>query len=330
MTIQFVALDHLNVVVEKALTNLSIDKQERDIIRQVLMYAEMRGSSQGLIKIKERSILPEKDCTDIELENKTPSIARINGGGHTGMFILHQATLAAVSCVKATGIAIVSTHNTRSSTGAIGFYATKLAQWGYIAMVLTSSPKVMAIEGGIDPVVGTNPIALAIPTNNEPLVLDMATAATTWFAVINARDQSRNLATNTAIDANGQPTINPHDAMKGALKTFGGAKGSGLALMFEFLTSVLGHTSLFGNAEDNRSNTIIAIDPEAIESGFSNRASDLIQRLKASRQNQVNGEGESSFRLPGERSNARAAQCLSSNRISIDAGLYKHLTELAQ
>ena len=99
MTKQLVALDHLNLVVDKALMNLSIDRQERDIIRQVLMYAEMRGSSQGLIKIRERTILPDKNCTDLQLENKTPAIARINGGGHTGMFVLHQATLAAARCV---------------------------------------------------------------------------------------------------------------------------------------------------------------------------------------------------------------------------------------
>lgn len=330
MTKQLVALDHLNLVVDKALMNLSIDRQERDIIRQVLMYAEMRGSSQGLIKIRERTILPDKNCTDLQLENKTPAIARINGGGHTGMFVLHQATLAAARCVKATGIAIVSTHNTRSSTGAIGFYANELAQSGYVAMVLTSSPKVMAIEGGIEPVVGTNPIALAIPTNSEPLVLDMATAAATWFSVINAKDQSLCLAADTALDSIGQPTTDPNEAMKGALKAFGGAKGSGLGLMFEFLTSVLGNASLFGDAEDNRGNTIIAIDPETIESGFSNRASELIRRLKASCQNQNNGHKESSIRLPGEQSSARAARCLAANEISIDKGLYQHLTKLAQ
>lgn len=66
MTKQLVALDHLNLVVDKALMNLSIDRQERDIIRQVLMYAEMRGSSQGLIKIRERTILPDKNCTDLQ------------------------------------------------------------------------------------------------------------------------------------------------------------------------------------------------------------------------------------------------------------------------
>lgn len=331
---QVIALDHLNQIVDKALENLSIDKLERDIIRNVLLYAEARGSSQGLIKIKERTILPDTDSQDMQVDIKMPSIARVDGGGHTGMYVMHNATEVAKECVQSTGIALVSTHNTRSSTGAIGYYASQLAHSGFIAMVLAGSPKVMALEGGIDPVFGTNPIAIAIPTESDPLVLDMATAATTWFAVINARDNKQNLSDNTALDANGHPTINPADAMKGALKTFGGAKGSGLALMFEFLTSVLGNASLYGDTEDNRSNTIIAIDPGAIDSGFKKRASVLIDRLKSSRPVHEDNADDTgieggSIRLPGELSSARAAQCHASNSISLDSALLTHLLELA-
>jgi len=329
-TQELVALDHLNRVVDEALASLGIEKQERDIIREVLIYAETRGSSQGLIKIRERTVLPDENCTDILIDNKTPSISRINGGGHTGMYVLHQATREAVKNVATTGIALVSTHNTRSSTGSIGYYAHQLANEGYVAMVLAGSPKVMAMEGGIDPVLGTNPIALSIPTEDEPLVLDMATASTTWFAVINARDNNHNLPDGYAYDAHGQATVNPAEAMKGALKTFGGAKGSGLALMFEFLTGVLGNASLFGDAEDNRSNTIIAIDPEAIESGFKSRASDLIAKLKASRTQPADqNDSRASLRLPGEQSNTCAAQCVRDNSITIDARLYQHLLQLA-
>ena len=326
---EVVKLDHLNAVAGDALSKLGLDNTERDIVRRVLMYAELRGSSQGLIKIKEQTILPDKNCTELSIENKTSSIARINGGGHTGMYVLHRAATIAADLVQASGIALVSTHNTRSSTGSIGFYASQLGASGYIALVLAGSPKVMAMEGGIDPVFGTNPVAIAIPTNSEPLVLDMATAATTWFAVINARDNEQLLPAGTAFDATGNPTVHPTEAMKGALRTFGGAKGSGLALMFEFLTSVLGDASLHGDLPDNRSNTVIAIDPAVIDSGFKNRASDLIDRLKATRS--VDPENAAStIRLPGEQSTARARKCVEENEIEIDSALYQHLLSLAQ
>lgn len=322
--LKIVTLDHLNNVVESALENLGLEDKERRIVRQVLMYAEMRGSSQGLVKIKERTVLADLHCSDISIENKTTSIARIDGGGHTGMYVLNEAAMIATTLVQNTGIALISTHNTRSSTGSIGFYANRMAESGCIAMVLAGSPKVMAIEGGIDPVFGTNPVAIGIPTNGDPLVLDMATAATTWFAVINARDNNQQLPSGVAFDANGEQTLNPEDAMKGALRTFGGAKGSGLALMFEFLTGVLGNASLLGDTEDNRSNTIIAIDPEAVDSGFEDRASDFVDRLRATRT-----ADNSLVRLPGDQSNARAARCIAENSIAIDAGLYQHLLEVA-
>lgn len=331
-----VALDHLNEVVEKALRTLGLKNPERDIVQRVLMYAQMCGSSQGLIKIKERTVLPDKDCTAITIENKSSAIARINGGGNTGMYVMHQATMTAASLVKESGIALVSAHNTRSSTGAIGFYASLLAESGYVAMVLAGSPKVMAIEGGIDPVFGTNPIAIAIPTNDNPVVLDMATAATTWFAVINARDNNQSLPDNIAFDKNGNVTINPVDAMQGALKAFGGAKGSGLALMFEFLTSTLGNASMTGDQQDNRGNTIIAIDPEVIDQGFRSRATELVKRLKQGRidtnsmasNNANTNTANRIIRLPGEASAARANQCLTTNKITLDGELYQHLLTL--
>jgi len=326
---EVVKLDHLHTIVGDALENLGLDIAERNIVRQVLMYAELRGSSQGLIKIREQTVLPDKDCSELTIEQKTSSIARIDGGGHTGMYVLNRAAEAAADLVAKSGIALVSTHNTRSSTGSIGFYANEIATSGYIALVLAGSPKVMAMEGGIDPVFGTNPVAIAIPTNNEPQILDMATAATTWFAVINARDNNQLLPEGIAFDANGNQTTNPAEAMKGALRTFGGAKGSGLALMFEFLTAVLGDASLHGDAPDNRSNTIIAIDPEVIDSGFKNRASEFIARLKATRPvDRVNTK--SSIRLPGEQSTARAKKCIDENAIEIDSALYQYLLKLAQ
>ncbi len=324
---KFVALDHLNEVVDQALCKLGLDLTERTIVRHILMYAERRASTQGLIKIKERTVLPDPNCNAITTDTKTPSVASVNGGGHTGMVVLHEATLVAERLVKNSGIALVSTNNTRSSTGAIGYYAHHLAKSGYIALVLAGSPKVMAIEGGIDPVFGTNPIAIAIPTNDEPLVLDMATAATTWFAVINARDNNDHLPANVALDKDGKPTIDPLAAMSGAIKAFGGAKGSGLALMFEFLTGVLGNASLMGDSEDNRSNTIIAIDPSVIgiEGQFQSRASELVKRLRESRTTD-----NAALRLPGEYSNAIAEQCESQNQIAIDADLYQHLLALSR
>lgn len=323
-----VPLRDLEKLVHAALTNLGVAENEAKVVTFVLMYAEKRGSSQGLIKLKERTVLPDDDCKPIKNTSRTQAITTIDGGGHTGMFVLYQAVEAARAAVKNCGIALVTTHNTRSSTGSIGCYARMLADDGYIAMVLAGSPKVMAIEGGIDPVLGTNPIAIGIPTSSNSIIFDSATAAITWFSVINARDRQLPLPSNVAIDHSGAPTDNPLSAMQGALRTIAGAKGSGLALMFEFLTASLAGTSIVGDGEDNRGNTIICIDPHQLldDGQFYRNTNTLVQRIRSSRP----VSGQTSIRLPGEASDARAVRCEEDNSIEIDEALFNEIETLAK
>lgn len=322
-----VALDQLYATVTKALIKLELPPDEAAIVCKVLMYAQKRNGTQGLIKIKERTILPDKNCNAIVTEHRSIAIAAVNGGGHTGMFVMNHAATTIIDLVSTCGIAMVNTSNTRSSTGAISYYARQIAEHGYIALVLAGSPKVMAIEGGIDPVLGTNPISIAIPTGNAPLILDMATAATTWFAVINARDNNHSLSEGVAVDPDGNPTIDPIKAMAGALRSIAGAKGSGLALMFEMLTAPLAGASIAGDEIDNRANTIIAIDPAVAlgDNSFTQSIDLLINRIKNGRV----APGRNKIRLPGEQSNKIAVECELQNAIRLDKNLYEHIKTLA-
>ncbi len=327
MSMVIVALDQLYATVTSALIELGLPPDEASVVCDVLMYAQKRNGTQGLIKIKERTVLPDKHCTAIITEQRSIAIATVNGGGHTGMFVMNHAANTIIDLVRICGIAMVNTSNTSSSTGAIGYYAKQIAEQGYIALVLAGSPKVMAVEGGIDPVLGTNPIAIAIPTGKSPLILDMATAATTWFAVINARDNRDRLSEGVAVDLDGNPTTDPIKAMAGALRSIAGAKGSGLALMFEMLTAPLAGASIAGDEIDNRANTIIAIDP-AIALGdntFTQSVDLLVDRIKNGRL----APGSDKIRLPGEQSNDIAAKCELQNAIGLDKDLYEHIRTLA-
>lgn len=323
-----VGLEQLQALVLRALINLGIETDEAEVVANVLIYAEKRGSSQGLIKIIERTILPDVDCMPIKSTGKTKAIVTLDGGGHTGMYVLYQAMLAARSTVEHCGLALVNTHNTRSSTGAIGYYAGELASSGYIAIILAGSPKVMAVEGGIDPVLGTNPVAIAIPSTSKSIVFDSATAAVTWFSVINARNNEQTLPENVAIDQSGLPTSDPVKAMSGALRAISGAKGSGLAIMFEFLTASLAGASIAGNPIDNRANTIICIDPRQLldDDQFYVNADALIETIKSGRR----ADSNKPIRLPGEASEAKAAQCEADNAIEVELSIYLEIEQLAE
>lgn len=312
----------LNKAVFDALARLGLVGETLETVHAVLMYAQKRGSSQGLAKIRERSILPDIDCQPITINKRSVNIAHLNGGGNVGMLVLQKAADQAVELTRHSGLAIVTTNNTRSSTGAIGFYARQLADNGFIGIVLAGSPKVMAVSGGIDPVMGTNPVAIAIPTSNEPLVLDMATAATTWFSLLNARDQNLQIPDDVAVDQNGVATTSPTEAIAGALRTFGGNKGSGLALMFEILTGPLTHAAIAGEQTDNRGNILIGIDPEVVlaDNSFIPRVDELLAKIRNGRQK---------IRLPGDQSEATANRCELTDSITLDRSIYEHVIKLA-
>ena len=94
------------------------------------------------------------------------------------MLALTKAMDMAIEKAEAHGFGIVGTNNTPTSTGAIGYYAQKVAEKGLVALVLAQSPEFMAPHGAKDAIFGTNPIAVGIPrSEGAPMVMDMATCA---------------------------------------------------------------------------------------------------------------------------------------------------------
>ena len=134
-----IPLEQLSETVAGALFALGLRDDTLATVHAVLMYAQKRGSSQGLAKIRERTILPDTDCQAIVTDMRSVNIAHLNGGGNVGMLVLQKATEQAIELTRQSGLALVTTNNTRSSTGAIGFYARQLAENGYIGLVLALS-----------------------------------------------------------------------------------------------------------------------------------------------------------------------------------------------
>ena len=74
-----------------------------------------------------------------------------------------------------------------TSTGALGYYAEAIAKQGLIGLVLAQSPEFVAPHGSKQAIFGTNPIAIGIPAEQGPVVMDMATAAYAWFGLLEAK-----------------------------------------------------------------------------------------------------------------------------------------------
>jgi L-2-hydroxycarboxylate dehydrogenase (NAD+) len=208
----------------------------------------------------------------------------------------------------------------------LGYYAERIARDGLIGIVLTNTypPRVHA-PGGIDPVLGTNPVAFGIPTaEQDPIIVDMATSTWAIGRVRLAGYHGEEIPEGIAIGPDGQPTRDPALAMQGALCPMAGHQGFGLGLSVGLLSGPLVGAaigeSLANAMKDHRrasacrGHMVMAIDPAAFgePQAFRDAASAYRDEIRTSR----TAPGANRVRIPGERGFAlRRAQLREGVRI---------------
>ena len=190
---------------------------------------------------------------------------------------------------------------------------------------MSRSPGSVAPFNSIDPLFGTNPIGFAFPTENAPLVFDMATSAMTWYGLVLAKSEGKEIAQNMAIDSNGLPTTDPATAMSGALLPFDrGYKSSGLGMMIEMLAGPLVGSSFCDNKtfDHDWGTLILAIDPELLVNIniFKKKNTELIEIVRNSRT-----QNNEPVRIPGESSREAYARAFELGTVEIDEEIAREL-----
>ncbi|MDB5085768.1 MAG: malate dehydrogenase, partial [Bacilli bacterium] len=144
------------------------------------------------------------------------------------------------------GTAFVGVRNS-NHFGTASYYTKMAASRGCIGIAMTNASAVMVPFGAMEASLGTNPISIAVPTSNpnRPVMLDMATSNVARGKIILANKNGTSIPDDWAITIDGEPTTDPVKALEGFVLPFGGAKGSGLAIIVDILTGVL-TGSLFG------------------------------------------------------------------------------------
>lgn len=138
------------------------------------------------------------------------------------------------------GVAVSAVH-TATHFGVAGCYARQAAEAGLVAVVLCNTRPMLPAPGGTRPIVGNNPLAIAVPcARRAPVVLDMALSAVSMGSVRKAEAAGERLPEGIALDDEGRPTTDPAAAIRGMLLPAAGAKGFGLALMIDFLCALSG------------------------------------------------------------------------------------------
>jgi LDH2 family malate/lactate/ureidoglycolate dehydrogenase len=299
-------------------------EDEAQTVLEVLLYAQMRGNNQGIVKLVGAGLPRDPEAQPPRIVHETPISARIDGGRSPGMVVVQYALDLALEKARAGGIGLIGMFNTYSSTGAIGYYANRAARAGYIGLVFAGSGEYVAPYGAYEPIFGTNPLAIGIPTGDQPIVLDIATSAIARYGVIEAQTAGRSLPPDVALDAEGNPTTDPAAALAGAIRTFGGHKGSGLALMVELLTGALVGTARDADGKKvDFGNLLLVIDP-----GLVIDRDDFIERVKVTA-GLVKGvrrlPGVEEIFLPGERGDRQARAVEESGVIELEDKLWEAL-----
>lgn len=321
-----ITLTQLKDVAKKAILNYGYTLKEADTILEILLFAQLRGNNQGVVKLIGGGIPKRETATEPKIVKETAVSARIDGNHTHAMIVLDLATNMAIEKAKKVGVGIVGNFNSSESTGALGYYTSKIAEAGLIGIAYATSPfKTTAPYGSTEALFCTNPISYGIPTLSEPIILDMTTSAMAYYGLIEAKTAGRSVGEEVGYDKNGHNTSDPAAIMAGALRTFGGHRGSGLALVGQIFAGALVGADSFDSESDNAGNLIIAINPSLMldEKEFLTEVSRIQSVIKSARK----AEGISEIFLPGERGDRLTQHVLKTGEIEIEENLWKQLLE---
>lgn len=225
-----------------------------------------------------------------DIEVTSSSFIRIDARNGFSQPALAVASDAIDKAVKETGVAVVATRNSHHFS-ALWPDVEPFARKGLMAITFVNGLANVVPYGGRAPVYGTNPIAFATPVAAaDPLVVDQATSVMANGEVRLHALANRTLPAGTGIDSDGNPSNDPHAVLAGgALNTFGGYKGSSIAMMVELMAGALtgGQLSFendfgdcIGAQTPKAGQLLIVIDPErGGNNGFAGRVSMLCDRL---------------------------------------------------
>lgn len=287
----------------------------------VLVWADLRGmGSHGVMRVPQYVRFIGKG--DL---NAKPSMRVIERGAAAvvleadraaGPIAMMEGTRAACEKAKAAGVGLALVKST-THTAALGYYTQSAARDGFAAIALGTSSPLMAYHGARAAGVSTAPLSIAVPGEEEPFALDMASSMISMGALAQARRTGKPLPDGVVL---------PNDPS--VPLPLGGAKGSGLGFMFECLASLLAANPILAESlertpasKQHRQNAlVIAIDvarfvePEVFRREVARLAKDL---------RQLPGE---EILMPGERGARKAAAQRES--VSIADSIYEELKAL--
>jgi L-2-hydroxycarboxylate dehydrogenase (NAD+) len=336
-----VSVSQLEQFIAQAFEAVAIAPAEARMIAELMVRADVQGSEghgvfrlpQYIRRIKGGAVNVKPN---IRLVREAAGMALVDGDNGMGHLVMHYATQTAIDKARTAGIAWVGV-KWSNHAGPASLYASMPLEHDMIGLYFAvGNANHLPPWGGIDMLLSTNPIAVAVPAAVEaPVVLDMATTVAAYGKVKTKAQRGEMMPEGWMIDRDGKPLRDPRRANEGFLLPIGGYKGYGLALMIGLLAGTLngaamGKDVVDFNADDttptNTGHAIVAIDVAAFQpvAEFKQAVDALVRDLRHSR----TLPGVERIRIPGEGSHAARAD-RREHGIPIPAALRTALDTLA-
>jgi LDH2 family malate/lactate/ureidoglycolate dehydrogenase len=248
--------DDLRGTVIPIFEKMGVTPEDARLAADVLVVADLRGVDTHGVSNMLRSYVSGYQSGQInpqpnwKVVRETPSTANIDSDTGLGVIIAPKAMEIAIQKARQVGIGMVTMGNGRH-LGMASYHAMKALEHDMIGTCMTSCPPSVLPTFGAEPVLGTNPIAVAVPAKNEPpFVFDAATSTVAANKMGIARRLGVMMEPGWMADSEGTPVMEEVDpAMResggyqllplGSTRELGSHKGYGLSCVVDILAGVL-------------------------------------------------------------------------------------------
>ena len=225
------------------LTASGVERSCAEAVADALIDAELTGvSTHGVSRLAvymqrmDAGVMSREN--NIRIVRESTSTLVVDAGNSLGAAAAKFAMERCIAKAKETGCCFASVHSS-NHFGTAAYYTRLAAAQDMIGFACTNLKGKIAPFGSAEPYMGTNPISVAAPSDDLPIVLDMAPSVVALGKLILAQKLEKSIPEGWALDKDGRPTTDPAAGRAGSLVPIGGAKGSGLAIMVDVLCIAL-------------------------------------------------------------------------------------------
>jgi len=322
-----ISLNEIEETTRKSLIKHGASEKIASLVARAVRVAEGKGNRIcGLYYVESYCLQLTSGRVDGVIEPTIhvdrPGTVRVDGHFGFAQSAFAAGFDTALQAARNNGICSYSIEHSQTCTS-LGYFTEQFAQAGMLTIGATNASAVVAPPGGTTPVLGTNPVAMAVPDGHGGVAFqfDSSTSAIAMGKITMAAAAGESIPLGWAVDSNGEPTTDPKAALQGSMLSAGGYKGYGFGLMAELLAGALTGSRLSVEVPPLKApegpphdlgQFYIVIDPGAYDKNFLQRLEQLAEAI----------ESQPGARLPG-------SGRLIKDQVEVDPELWSLIKDLA-